>query len=332
LAELRGLVKAAPKVEAMPQSEWDHIESQVEGRRDAYCPICMEAFNQGREVLLSCSHMFHQACLSAFEKFMKSDDRCCPICRTARYQKKITRSGSKAYGIICVVKLQARIRGFLSRRKYYTILKSFYRQGRGEQKQREKFYQREMTSIADKMSKDVDERKGELDCMIRYLLSAVPCCAALCCVVLCCLLCCAVLHCAVLCCAVLCCVVLSAVLCCAALRCAVLHCAVLCCTALCCAVLCCAVCCAVLCCAVLCSDVLRCAVCCAVLLCCAVLYSAALCCAALSCAVLRCAVLCCAALWCVCAFLISPSSRHISHLNLTPTLTPTIVLLHLRAQ
>lgn len=173
LAEVRGLVKAAPKVEAMPQCEWDHIESQLEGRRDAYCPICMEGFNQGREVLLSCSHMFHQACLSSFEKFMKSGERCCPICRTSRYQKKITRQGSKAYGIVCVVKIQARIRGFLSRRKYYTILKSFYRQGRGEQKQREKFYQREMTSITDRISKDVDERKGELDCMIKYVVHGV---------------------------------------------------------------------------------------------------------------------------------------------------------------
>ena len=73
LSELRGLVKAAPKIEVMEQSQWDTIEDKLEGRKDAYCPICMEAFNQGREVLLSCSHMFHQACLSAFEKFMKSE-------------------------------------------------------------------------------------------------------------------------------------------------------------------------------------------------------------------------------------------------------------------
>ena len=239
LAEMRGLVKAAPKVEAMPQCEWDHIESQLEGRKDAYCPICMEAFNQGREVLLSCSHMFHQACLSAFEKFMKSDERCCPICRTARYQKKITRQGSKAYGIICVVKLQARIRGFLSRQKYYSILKSFYRQGRGDQKQREKFYQREMTSITDKISKDVDERKGELDCMIRYVYCyTVLCCAVPCCAVMCCALLCSALFCsALLCCALLC----SAVRCCALLCPALFCCAVLCCVVLCSVLLCSAV-------------------------------------------------------------------------------------------
>ena len=163
---MRGLVKAAPKVEALPQSDWDRIEGQLEGRKDAFCPICMCAFSEGREVLLSCSHMFHQACLSAFEKFMKSDERCCPICRTSRYQKKITRQGSKAYAVLCVVKLQARIRGHLARSRFYLSRKTYYQSGQGDRRLRERFYHREMASITDKISKDVDERKGELDCVL----------------------------------------------------------------------------------------------------------------------------------------------------------------------
>ena len=96
LSELRGLVKAAPKIDVLEQSQWDTIEDKLEGRKDAYCPICMEAFNQGREVLLSCSHMFHQACLSAFEKFMKSEGNAavvtCGICLNSSGSNSTPRS------------------------------------------------------------------------------------------------------------------------------------------------------------------------------------------------------------------------------------------------
>ena len=57
-------------------------------------------------------------------------ERCCPICRTSKYQKKITRQGSKAYAIICVVKLQAHIRGYLARQMFHLKQKSFYQLNR----------------------------------------------------------------------------------------------------------------------------------------------------------------------------------------------------------
>ena len=91
MAQSRGLVAApAAAPEALKKFEWDSIEKGLASRQDAYCPICMEGFNQGFEVLLSCSHMYHRSCLQSFEKFMKSAERSCPICRTTNYQKKIT--------------------------------------------------------------------------------------------------------------------------------------------------------------------------------------------------------------------------------------------------
>ena len=95
MAQSRGLVAAAaPAVEALQAFEWASIERGAAGRLDAYCPICMEGFNRGYEVLLSCSHMYHRSCLQSFEKFMKTAERSCPICRTTNYQKKITVSSS----------------------------------------------------------------------------------------------------------------------------------------------------------------------------------------------------------------------------------------------
>lgn len=91
LAERRGLVRATASIAAstMPCEsdvdssgavantavsiwEWNQIETTLSSRViDAFCPICMEAFRDGSEVLLSCSHIFHRQCLGAFEKFMK---------------------------------------------------------------------------------------------------------------------------------------------------------------------------------------------------------------------------------------------------------------------
>lgn len=91
MAQSRGLVAIpTPAIEPLKDYEWDSIEKGVAGRQDAYCPICMEGFNRGFEVLLSCSHMYHRSCLQSFEKFMKTAERACPICRTSNYQKKIT--------------------------------------------------------------------------------------------------------------------------------------------------------------------------------------------------------------------------------------------------
>eukprot|EP01035_Chromulina_nebulosa_P017383 gene17383-22931_t len=96
---MRGLIKAPSKCDVITKDEWDNIEISISKRFDAYCPICMSGFNQGCEVLLSCSHIFHQNCLQALEKYMKTGNKSCPICRTNDYQKKITQKGSKAYEI-----------------------------------------------------------------------------------------------------------------------------------------------------------------------------------------------------------------------------------------
>jgi hypothetical protein len=62
LAQHRGLVKKPDesKMETLSQAQWRSIEDSLAQREDAYCPICMEGFNKGNEVLLSCTHMYHR--------------------------------------------------------------------------------------------------------------------------------------------------------------------------------------------------------------------------------------------------------------------------------
>ena len=63
LAQHRGLVKSSTnnnESETITQSQWLEIEKAVRKRCDGFCPICMEGFNQGFEILLSCSHIYHR--------------------------------------------------------------------------------------------------------------------------------------------------------------------------------------------------------------------------------------------------------------------------------
>jgi hypothetical protein len=61
LSESRGLVhpRHAPVV-ALSAGDWGRIESKVWERQEWFCPICMDGFSSGHEVILSCSHMFHR--------------------------------------------------------------------------------------------------------------------------------------------------------------------------------------------------------------------------------------------------------------------------------
>lgn len=79
-AQRRGLVPIAPPQAPLTPFDWAVIENS-RSDPDSCCPICMEGFKDGHEVLLSCSHIFHRACLRSFENFTKDSELTCPICR-----------------------------------------------------------------------------------------------------------------------------------------------------------------------------------------------------------------------------------------------------------
>ncbi|ELW69797.1 RING finger protein 32, partial [Tupaia chinensis] len=90
------------------EEEWGRIQIQALHRESSECSICLTPLSLRRDwqgtsagtsggrrpretVLLSCSHVFHHACLLALEEFSlgeKSPFHCCPLCRSC-YQKKI---------------------------------------------------------------------------------------------------------------------------------------------------------------------------------------------------------------------------------------------------
>ncbi|XP_067108244.1 RING finger protein 32 [Osmerus mordax] len=85
------------------EEEWIRIQNKVLQRDIRDCSICLTPLcspNLGmvasitpppgrrRSVLLSCSHLFHQPCLEAFESFCLEETPTCPMCRS-HYQKHL---------------------------------------------------------------------------------------------------------------------------------------------------------------------------------------------------------------------------------------------------
>ena len=114
LAQRMGLA-AAPEPE-LTASEWEAIAevSRDRGASREPCVICCEHFRDEKQVLLSCGHVFHRACLRSWERHSKS--KVCPVCRKQHYRKHGIEDGVNIYREECAVRLQAAWRGAHTRR------------------------------------------------------------------------------------------------------------------------------------------------------------------------------------------------------------------------
>ncbi|XP_072543138.1 RING finger protein 32 [Salminus brasiliensis] len=65
------------------EEEWRKAQEKAVQRDVSDCPICLSPLHvSGRRVLLlSCSHLFHEPCLQAFESFCPEGNPTCPLCR-----------------------------------------------------------------------------------------------------------------------------------------------------------------------------------------------------------------------------------------------------------
>jgi hypothetical protein len=176
LAQKRGLVDVPAELKPLTAEEWSEVEQTAASRNECHCPICMVGFNQGCEVLLSCSHMFHRSCIASFEKFvkipnekkhqLKSFSFVCPLCRATNYQKRMTTKGSAAYRRSCAVVLQAIVRGRLARLLFRQKLRRFYNEGKGCVKNRVKFAHKEMMAVGSSITKTIESQDKTLNSLM----------------------------------------------------------------------------------------------------------------------------------------------------------------------
>ncbi|TYZ67124.1 hypothetical protein PybrP1_000780, partial [[Pythium] brassicae (nom. inval.)] len=96
----------------LTRDDWDRCEKQAEERGDLAhpCSICRESFGVKEQVILSCSHMFHLDCIASFERFLRTNQRVCPLCRKQEYQKRGTAKASAHHRQLCAKRIQARAR------------------------------------------------------------------------------------------------------------------------------------------------------------------------------------------------------------------------------
>lgn len=77
------------------------------------CPICMCNFGLRAQILLSCSHSFHQSCLRSYERHVEK--RVCPLCRHQEYQGLRVNDGAIWHHHAMATRIQAMWRGYKCR-------------------------------------------------------------------------------------------------------------------------------------------------------------------------------------------------------------------------
>ncbi|KAM5255330.1 RING finger protein 32 [Ctenodactylus gundi] len=162
LAQKLGLL--APPPSLLSSSEWERVKqrSVLHGDSALPCPICKEDFQLQPQVLLSCSHVFHRACLQAFERF--TNKKTCPLCRRSQYQTRVIRDGARLFRAKCAARIQACWRGHLVRKWYRNLRRT---KPPTDARLRKKFLEEKFTEISHRIlcsyDTNIEEFFSEID-------------------------------------------------------------------------------------------------------------------------------------------------------------------------
>nr|XP_060638565.1 RING finger protein 32 [Anolis sagrei ordinatus] len=162
LAQKFGLVDLPAK--PLTMEEWEQVKQRSIKQGDSVqpCAICREEFALQPQVLLSCSHVFHKACLKAFERF--AGKKTCPMCRKIQYQTRVIHDGARLFKIKCATRIQAFWRGYIVRKWYKNLRKTVPPK---DAKLRKKFFEEKFTEICQRLlhsyDTHIDEFFSEID-------------------------------------------------------------------------------------------------------------------------------------------------------------------------
>ncbi|XP_042330955.1 RING finger protein 32 isoform X2 [Sceloporus undulatus] len=157
LAQRFGLVE--PPAMPLTREEWEQVKQRSIKQGDSVqpCAICREEFALQPQVLLSCSHVFHRACLKAFERF--AGKKTCPMCRRIQYQTRVIHDGAHLFKIKCATRIQAFWRGYIVRKWYKKLRKTVPPK---DAKLRKRFFEEKFTEICQRLLNSYDTHIDEL--------------------------------------------------------------------------------------------------------------------------------------------------------------------------
>ena len=104
-----------PVRQQLSDADWLRVAEASQRRGDCQqpCPICCEPFGLDAQLLLSCSHTLHAACLSSLERF--TQQRVCPCCRHRDYCSRVVVSPVEAKRTRAAIAIQRVWRGHRAR-------------------------------------------------------------------------------------------------------------------------------------------------------------------------------------------------------------------------
>jgi len=120
----------------------------------------MDTFRAETQVILSCSHVFHQTCLTSFERF--SGRATCPLCRSADYEKRLFEEGRKNWELLCTRKLQAVWRGHCGRKIWNYLLDTVVPTDPAKKRD---FFVRRMGKLSTKLLSAMDNNADDLEAL-----------------------------------------------------------------------------------------------------------------------------------------------------------------------
>ncbi|NXS97877.1 RNF32 protein, partial [Jacana jacana] len=165
LAQKLGLVEPPPL--PLTAEEWVKIKQRSIQHGDSVqpCAICREEFALQPQVLLSCSHVFHKACLKAFEKF--TGKKSCPMCRREQYHTRVIHDGARFFKTKCAIRIQAAWRGYIVRKWYKNLRRTVPPK---DSKLRKQFFEEKVQQISSRLlssyDMNLDEFFSEIDSSI----------------------------------------------------------------------------------------------------------------------------------------------------------------------
>ena len=142
--------------------KWAEVQKASDARQDSDrpCSICLEDFCTRPQLLLSCSHVFHEECLRSYERF--SSHKHCPLCRRSSYQARLHTGGIRVWKNKCASRIQKLFRGYSARKAAFDLVK-----GSGDVSAhpalRRKFVSKQVSNITSQIEEQQKETESEID-------------------------------------------------------------------------------------------------------------------------------------------------------------------------